>query len=145
MGDNRNASADSRYHLNDNQGTVPENVVGQVVLTVWPFSAFHPIPFPPIPFDDPRLDEPEAVGTLKTHRHSSGLAHMVLLWWVPRRFPIPQGRGSLCLRQRRAPPASVGRRTRQGRQSACAGPLYAAAVVLAPLHPYPTNWRTPNS
>ena len=58
MGDNRNASADSRYHLNDNQGTVPEeNVVGRVVLTVWPFSAFSTHPIPPIPFDDPRLDE----------------------------------------------------------------------------------------
>jgi signal peptidase I len=58
MGDNRNASADSRYHLNDNQGTVPvENVVGRVVLTVWPFSAFSTHPIPAQPFDDPRLDE----------------------------------------------------------------------------------------
>ena len=58
MGDNRNASADSRYHLNDNQGTVPlDNVVGRVVLTVWPFSAFSTHPVPAVPFDDPRLDD----------------------------------------------------------------------------------------
>jgi len=58
MGDNRNASADSRYHLNDNQGTVPvDNVVGRVVLTVWPLSAFSTHPVPEIPFADPRLDQ----------------------------------------------------------------------------------------
>lgn len=58
MGDNRNSSADSRYHLNDNQGTVPlDNVVGRVVLTVWPFSAFSTHPVPALPFDDPRLDD----------------------------------------------------------------------------------------
>lgn len=58
MGDNRNASADSRYHLNQDQGTVPvENVVGRVVLTVWPLSAFSTHPIPAVPFDDPRLNE----------------------------------------------------------------------------------------
>lgn len=57
MGDNRNASADSRYHLNQDQGTVPVgNVVGRVVLTVWPVSAFSTHPIPALPFDDPRLD-----------------------------------------------------------------------------------------
>lgn len=58
MGDNRNASADSRYHLNDNQGTVPlDNVVGRVVLTVWPLPALSTHPVPAIPFDDPRLND----------------------------------------------------------------------------------------
>ena len=58
MGDNRNASADSRYHLDQEQGTVPEeNVVGRVVLTVWPLSAFSTHPVPAVPFDDPRLDD----------------------------------------------------------------------------------------
>jgi signal peptidase I len=58
MGDNRNQSADSRYHLNDNQGTVPvDNVVGRVVLTVWPFDAFSTHPIPAVPFDDPRLND----------------------------------------------------------------------------------------
>lgn len=37
MGDNREFSADSRVHLNDNFGAVPiDNVVGQVVALVWP-------------------------------------------------------------------------------------------------------------
>ncbi len=58
MGDNRNQSADSRYHLNDNQGTVPvDNVVGRVVLTVWPLDAFSTHPIPAVPFDDPRVAE----------------------------------------------------------------------------------------
>lgn len=58
MGDNRNQSADSRYHLNDQQGTVPVgNVVGRVVLTVWPFDAFSTHPIPAVPFDDPRLND----------------------------------------------------------------------------------------
>lgn len=58
MGDNRNQSADSRYHLNDNEGTVPvDNVVGRVVLTVWPFSAFGTHPIPAVPFADPRIDQ----------------------------------------------------------------------------------------
>lgn len=58
MGDNRNQSADSRFHLNADQGTVPvENVVGRVVLTVWPFSAFSTHPIPVVPFDDPRIDK----------------------------------------------------------------------------------------
>jgi signal peptidase I len=58
MGDNRTASADSRYHLNEDQGTVPvENVVGRVVLTVWPFSAFGTHPIPSVPFDEARVDE----------------------------------------------------------------------------------------
>lgn len=62
MGDNRNQSADSRYHLNANEGTVPlENVVGRVVLTVWPVSAFSTHPIPPIPFDDPRIEEQQGL------------------------------------------------------------------------------------
>lgn len=58
MGDNRTSSADSRYHLNESQGSVPvENVVGRVVLTVWPWDQFGTHPIPPIPFDDPQLDQ----------------------------------------------------------------------------------------
>ncbi len=35
------------------------NVVGRVVLTVWPFSAFGTHPIPQVPFDDPRIDQQE--------------------------------------------------------------------------------------
>lgn len=47
MGDNRGNSLDSRFHLEQDSGGVPNgNAVGRVLLTVWPFGriAFHPIP-----------------------------------------------------------------------------------------------------
>ncbi len=57
MGDNRGSSADSRYHLEQNSGGVPiGNVVGRVVLKVWPFSQFGTVPIPATPFDNPELD-----------------------------------------------------------------------------------------
>lgn len=57
MGDNRGSSADSRYHLEQNDGSVPVgNVVGRVVLKVWPFSQFGTLPIPEVPFDNPALN-----------------------------------------------------------------------------------------
>lgn len=47
MGDNRGNSRDSRYHLDVNNGSVPQSAaVGRTVLTVWPFDRFstHGIP-----------------------------------------------------------------------------------------------------
>jgi len=47
MGDNRGNSRDSRYHLDVNNGSVPQSAaVGRSVLTVWPFDRFstHGIP-----------------------------------------------------------------------------------------------------
>jgi len=39
MGDNRGNSADSRFHLEQNDGAVPvENAVGRVFTVVWPLS-----------------------------------------------------------------------------------------------------------
>jgi signal peptidase I len=39
MGDNRGNSADSRFHLDQNNGAVPnEKAVGRVVAVVWPLS-----------------------------------------------------------------------------------------------------------
>lgn len=54
MGDNREFSGDSRFHLEDHFGTVPlENVVGQVDLQIWPLSRFktlaNPLAEQPIP------------------------------------------------------------------------------------------------
>lgn len=41
MGDNRQYSSDSRFHLETASGTIPiENVVGQVVSIVWPLNRF---------------------------------------------------------------------------------------------------------
>jgi len=57
MGDNRGSSADSRYHLQVNNGTVPiGNIVGRVVLKVWPLSQFGPLTIPDVPFGNPALN-----------------------------------------------------------------------------------------
>ncbi len=41
MGDNRQQSSDSRFHLESQSGTIPiKNVVGQVVSVVWPLDRF---------------------------------------------------------------------------------------------------------
>ncbi len=41
MGDNRQQSSDSRFHLETQAGTIPiKNVVGQVVSVVWPLDRF---------------------------------------------------------------------------------------------------------
>ena len=49
MGDNRSNSRDSRYHLEDNNGGVPaDNVVGKVVVVVWPISSIRTIGTPAV-------------------------------------------------------------------------------------------------
>jgi len=55
MGDNRGNSRDSRYHLDINDGAVPEgNTVGRVVLVLWPFNRFAVETIPSI-FGNPAL------------------------------------------------------------------------------------------
>ena len=45
MGDHRSDSADSRYHLEDQDGTVPvDNVVGEAKVIMWPFSRWATLP-----------------------------------------------------------------------------------------------------
>ncbi len=57
MGDNRGDSSDSRYHLDEANGTVSvDNVVGRVVAVVWPASRWSGEPVPSI-FEDPRIDQ----------------------------------------------------------------------------------------
>jgi signal peptidase I len=47
MGDNRDGSADSRYHLNDHSGTVPaSDVIGRAFVVVWPPSDWKTLPVP---------------------------------------------------------------------------------------------------
>lgn len=56
MGDNRPESADSRYHLAENDGGVPvDNVVGRVFVTVWPVNRWSTFPVPSVPFDNPKI------------------------------------------------------------------------------------------
>ena len=55
MGDNRSNSRDSRYHLEDNSGGVPVgNVVGKVVVIVWPLSQVTTIGTPPV-LENPKI------------------------------------------------------------------------------------------
>lgn len=45
MGDHRSDSADSRFHLDEQDGTVPvENVVGRAVVIMWPVSRWATLP-----------------------------------------------------------------------------------------------------
>lgn len=65
MGDNRPESADSRYHLNQNDGGVPvDNVVGRVFVNVWPIDRWALFPIPDVPFDQPALNQQS--GTLSS-------------------------------------------------------------------------------
>ena len=50
MGDHRDSSADSRSHVFDNDGTIPESaVVGVVVKVTGPKDRAHPLPTPSYP------------------------------------------------------------------------------------------------
>ena len=54
MGDNREFSSDSRYHLDEDFGTIADGqVVGQVTALIWPFNRFgtmkNPLADQPIP------------------------------------------------------------------------------------------------
>jgi signal peptidase I len=56
MGDNRGDSSDSRFHLDEEEGTVPRaNIVGRVVAVIWPVSRWSGEPIPAI-FENPKLD-----------------------------------------------------------------------------------------
>lgn len=55
MGDNRGNSRDSRFHLEVDSGAVPvDDVVGRVVLVLWPLSRLATVPIPDI-FGDPQI------------------------------------------------------------------------------------------
>ncbi len=57
MGDNRGDSRDSRYHLETDSGAVPdEDVVGRVVLILWPFNRFATVPIPDI-YSSPQITQ----------------------------------------------------------------------------------------
>ncbi|MFZ1653506.1 MAG: signal peptidase I [Candidatus Nanopelagicales bacterium] len=62
MGDNRGASADSRFHLSVNDGAVPlDDVVGRVVLKVWPLDQFGTVGIPET-FKNPALNNQSKSG-----------------------------------------------------------------------------------
>ncbi len=63
MGDNRGDSRDSRYHLDTNNGAVPDDdVVGRVFVVLWPLSHLASVPIPDV-FGNPAItDGPLGVG-----------------------------------------------------------------------------------
>lgn len=57
MGDNRGNSRDSRFHLEVENGAVStSDVVGRVVLVLWPLDRFTTLPIPPI-FSEPQITQ----------------------------------------------------------------------------------------
>ena len=55
MGDNRGDSRDSRYHLEVDNGAVPvDDVVGRVVVVLWPLNRIATVPIPDI-YGDPQI------------------------------------------------------------------------------------------
>ncbi len=55
MGDNRGNSRDSRFHLEVDDGAVPvDDVVGRVVLVVWPLDRIATVPIPDV-YADPGI------------------------------------------------------------------------------------------
>lgn len=57
MGDNRGNSRDSRYHLEVDNGAVPvSDVVGRVVLVLWPLNRLATVPIPEI-FGSPGITQ----------------------------------------------------------------------------------------
>jgi signal peptidase I len=57
MGDNRGDSRDSRFHLDINNGAVPDaNVVGRVVVVLWPLNRLATVPIPEI-YGDPAIED----------------------------------------------------------------------------------------
>ena len=58
MGDNRGNSRDSRFHLEVASGAVPvDDVVGRVVLVLWPLSRIATVPIPGV-FGEPGVAPP---------------------------------------------------------------------------------------
>jgi signal peptidase I len=57
MGDHRNASADSRFHLTDHDGTIPiSDVIGRAIIKIWPVSRWGLLPVPKT-FQQPALHQ----------------------------------------------------------------------------------------
>jgi signal peptidase I len=60
MGDNRGDSSDSRYHLTEENGTVPlTNIVGRVVYVIWPVANWSGAAIPDL-FNNPALNNQPA-------------------------------------------------------------------------------------
>lgn len=87
MGDNRQNSQDSRYHMEDvNRGFVPvDEVVGRAVVVAWPVNRWSTLPVPAT-YDQPGLDAAAAAAIAPP---ALGLAAAVpLVLWRRRRLSV---------------------------------------------------------
>lgn len=85
MGDHRDISADSRYHMGDaTGGFVPESdVVGRAMAVVWPFSHWRTLPIP-----DTTPPSASSSAAAQSLRQVSSAA---VLWPVPMELPLVMG------------------------------------------------------
>jgi signal peptidase I len=81
MGDNRQNSQDSRYHMEDvNRGFVPvEKVVGRAVVVAWPLDRWSTLPVPGT-FDQPGIDAAAAAPAAAPAAFGLAGALPVVLW-----------------------------------------------------------------
>ncbi|HEV2374957.1 MAG TPA: signal peptidase I [Streptosporangiaceae bacterium] len=93
MGDHRDVSADSRYHMNDpGHGTIPENhVVGRAFMIIAPFSRWRILPIPATFLQPKLLSSSGAAAMLGTLPAPAaplalGLAGALPLTWLQRRL-----------------------------------------------------------
>ncbi|WP_375256569.1 signal peptidase I [Streptomyces sp. PKU-EA00015] len=90
MGDNRQNSQDSRYHMEDvNGGFVPvEKVVGRAVVVAWPLNRWSTLPVPDT------FEQPGVAAALSSAPAALGLAGAVpiVLWRRRRQDRTPQVR-----------------------------------------------------
>lgn len=85
MGDHRDISADSRYHMGDaTGGFVPESdVVGRAMAVVWPFSHWRTLPIPDT--TPPTASSSAAAQSLRQ------VSSAAVLWPVPMELPLVMG------------------------------------------------------
>jgi signal peptidase I len=85
MGDHRNDSRDSRYHMDEpGGGTVPDNkVIGRAILVAWPLTDWKTLPIPDT-FSQPGLDS-RATGPLLNAPDTVALGTTVPLTLLYRR------------------------------------------------------------
>jgi len=85
MGDHRDISADSRYHMADaTGGFVPEkDVVGRAVAVVWPLSHWRTLPIPDT--------TPPTASSAPPEQSLRQVSSAAVLWPIPAELPLVMG------------------------------------------------------
>ncbi|MFI1015665.1 signal peptidase I [Streptomyces sp. NPDC020965] len=87
MGDHRQNSKDSRYHMEDvNDGFVPvDEVVGRAVVVAWPINRWSTLPIPST-YDQSGLNAAAAVVTSSAPLAMGFVGALPLVWWRRKRL-----------------------------------------------------------